>query len=235
MEYPIRINKYLAQNDVCSRREADILIKEGSVKINGKPAKLGDLVNEKDEIEVWQDKDYLYYAFNKPKGIITHSPQAGEKSIADIVSLPDKVFPLGRLDKDSNGLILLTNDGRITDKLLNPIHGHEKEYLVKVDKLITESFIRRMAKGVLLDNGYRTKECVIKKRNPNSFVIVLTEGKKRQIRRMCERLGFGVLELKRTRIMNITLGNLKLGTFRAVKKEELKDFLKALKLEAPEE
>jgi 23S rRNA pseudouridine2604 synthase len=228
--YPMRINKYLAQKKLCSRREADQLVSEKKIAINGQIAILGARVNEGDVVEVIKkvDKDNIYLAFNKPRGIITHSPQGEEKSIADIFSFSPSVYPIGRLDKDSSGLIILTNDGRVTGKLLNPDQENEKEYVVRTNKPINESFLRRMEQGVLLDNGYRTRGCQIKRIGDMAFVIVLTEGKKRQIRRMCTMLGYEVVELERVRILNIKLGNLHSGKYRRIEGEELKTFLMTL-------
>lgn len=227
--YPMRINKYLAHKNITTRREADELIKAGEVKINGRKAVLGDKVFEKDKVEVGkkiQDmKNLAYLAFNKPAGIITHSPQGQEKSIEDIISVLQKVFPVGRLDKDSHGLIILTNDGRITDKLLNPDYYHEKEYVVKVDRTISPSFIEHMQNPMILGDGYKTRKCEVEKIDNFSFKIILTEGKKRQIRRMCEKLGRHVVDLKRIRIMNIELGSLSAGKYRKIEGKELKEFL----------
>jgi len=230
MEFPIRINKYLASQDVASRREADELIRGGMVKINGKLAKLGDKVNEGDKVTFSNQKKCVYYALNKPTGIVTHSPQKGEEGILEKIHFPTKVFPLGRLDKDSRGLIILTNDGRMTDKLLNPDYEHEKKYVVQVNHPITKEFIKRMGEGVKLDDGYRTKKCVVKRESPDFFSIILTEGKKRQIRRMCSTLGYRVLDLNRIKIMNVQLGNLGEGQFRPIKKNELETLLRDLGL-----
>ena len=232
-DYPVRINKYLADKNICSRREADELIKLGKVKINGKRALLGDKVLEKDEVVVSKKnpKKLVYYAYNKPIGIITHSPQRDEQSIADITKFTEKVYPIGRLDKDSWGLIILTNDGRITDKILNPNKNHEKEYAVKVNKIMSESFLNKIPRGVRLDDGYKTKPAKVKKVNEAMFEITLTEGKKRQIRRMCTALGYSVVDLKRIRIMNIKIEGLKPGKFREIKGVELKEFLAKAGLE----
>lgn len=232
MEYPVRINKYLALRGFCSRREADDLIARGKVKVNGKVAKLGRMIAETDEVSVGgQRKKLVYYALNKPRGIITHSPQQGEKSIAEVCKFPEKVFPLGRLDKASRGLIILTNDGRATDKLLNPKFAHEKEYMVRVHKPVSESFLKCLGRGVVLDDGTRTKPCQVKKRGDASFMIILTEGKKRQIRRMCEILGYQVLDLNRVRIMNIQLADLRPGAYRKIAGTELMEFLAGIHLE----
>ncbi|MDP3057454.1 MAG: pseudouridine synthase [bacterium] len=226
MLFPIRINKYLADKKIASRREADELIRQGKVKVNGQKAELGAMVREGDRVEVGgKMKELVYIAFNKPEGIITHSPQKGETSIADILKLKYKVFPLGRLDKDSRGLIMLTNDGRITDKLLNPIERHEKEYEVRVNKPVSRDFISRMEQGVKLDDGYVTQKCVLKKLDKFSFSIILTEGKKRQIRRMCAALEYEVLDLNRVRIMNIKLGELKSGGYWILVGKEREEFL----------
>ncbi len=232
IKYPIRINRYLALKGVVSRREADELIKKGLVLVNNKKAILGDKVLEEDEVRVNAKsfKQLIYLAYNKPIGIVTHSPQANEQSIQDVLQYSENVFPLGRLDKNSWGLIILTNDGRVTDRLLNPEHNHEKEYRVRVDKPLKESFVNKMSKGVLLEDGYKTKECNIKLLNDFLFSIILTEGKKRQIRRMCTALGYAVIDLKRVRIMNIKIKNIKSGQVREIKGNEQKIFLKSLEL-----
>jgi len=227
----IRINKYLADKKICSRREADLLIKEGRIIINGKKAELGEMVEESDKIIVEGDlKKLVYLAFNKPEGIITHSPQDDEVSIADILKFNVDVFPLGRLDKDSRGLIMLSNDGRITDKLLNPIYAHEKEYEVEVTAPVSKSFLKQMERGVRLNGGYITQKCVLRKINEYSFSIILTEGKRRQIRRMCAALGYKIIDLRRVRVMNIVLGNLKEGNYRILSALEQKEFLSKLEL-----
>ena len=230
-KYPVRINKYLALQKVCARREADVFIAQGKVKINGRKANLGDKVNKDDKVVVEKlNKKLIYLAFNKPKGVITHSPQMGEASIKDVIDFDKDVFPLGRLDKDSSGLIILTNDGRITDRLLNPKYSHQKEYIVKIKNSITPSFLDKMAKGVMLEDGYITKQCQVKKLSNNRFSIILTEGKKHQIRRMCDKLAQVISELKRVRIMNIKLQSLVEGDYREIKGLELDNFLKSLDL-----
>ena len=235
LTYPIRINRYLALNNYCSRREADVLIGKKIVFINGQLAKIGDKVNENDLVEVDLEsrkavKEYVYFAYNKPKGLMTNNDQMGEKSIKDVLNLPKDVFPVGRLDKDSYGLILLSNDGRLTGKLLSPEHDHEKEYIVMVDKPITNHFLNIMRRGVNLED-FRTKECLVEKIGENKFKIILTEGKKHQIRRMCDNLGYTTLDLKRTRIMNIKLEDLKAGQIRKIKGIELENLLKLLGIE----
>lgn len=232
--FPMRINRYLALNNYCSRREADTLIEKGIVTINGKKAKIGDKVNEKDVVTVNAKekgilKEYVYFAYNKPRGIVTHSPKDGQKSIKDVTYSQEDVFPVGRLDKNSHGLIILTNDGRVNDKLLNPIHDHEKEYVVTVNKPITNIFLKVMRQGVQLED-FKTKPAIVNKKNETTFHIMLTEGKKHQIRRMCANLGWEVVDLKRIRIMNIVLGNLGSGQQRKIKDKELEEFLKSLGL-----
>jgi len=230
--YPIRINRYLFLKGYCSRRKADKFIESGRVKINGKKAVLGDKVNKSDKVDVDDiiKKDvanYVYIAFYKPKGIVSHNPQRGEKGIKDIFKWEVPLSPLGRLDKASEGLMLLSNDGRIVDKLLNPKYAHEKEYIVEVDKKITGLFLKKMETGVQIER-YKTKPAKITRINPQMFNIILTEGKKHQIRRMCAALGYQVQNLKRIRIANIKLGNLKTQENRIIKGKELEEFLKYL-------
>ena len=233
--YPIRINKHLSSQNYCSRREADGLIKAGLVKINGRVAVLGDKVSEKDEVEVSQSvKDRTsrlkYYAYHKPAQIVTHTPEDGQKEIREIFPIKDKtIFPVGRLDKSSRGLIILTNDGRITGKLLGPEMNREKEYSVRVDKKINGFFLNKMSFGLDL-GGFVTKPCQTKQTGADEFNIILTEGKKHQIRRMCDALGFAAKDLQRIRIMNIGLKNLKPNQYREIKGKELESFLSALGL-----
>ena len=223
----MRINKYLASKRYCTRREADEIIEKGKVLINGKRAALGDKVSEKDVVEVkFRQKKYRYFAYNKPRGIITHSPQGEEEDIAMKVPL-EGVFPVGRLDKDSYGLIILTDDGRITDKLLNPECVHEKEYRVKTAVNLRPSFKEHMEKGVDIDD-YKTRKCSVNIVGERIFTIVLTEGKKHQVRRMCAALHNDAIDLQRIRIMNIRLGHLPSGAYRSIQGAELSTFLKAL-------
>lgn len=232
IKYPIRINRYLLLKGYCSRREADRLIEQKQVRINGKIAEIGQKVEKEDNVEIGKKvkelaQNRVYLAFNKPKGVVTHDPIEGQKSIEDILKYPTRVFPMGRLDKESHGLIILTNDGRITNPLLNPDLTHEKEYVVEVNHRIDLNFIRAMESGVNID-GYKTKPAKIKKVDPRIFHIILTEGKKHQIRRMCSALNQEVVYLKRIRIMNIKLGKTKAGEYREIKGEELKVFLTSL-------
>ncbi len=223
----MRINKYLAMQKYCTRREADEMIIKQRVTINGAVAKLGDQVGEQDVVEVtFRPRKYRYFAYHKPRGIITHSPQGDEESIEDILPIQG-VFPLGRLDKDSYGLILLTDDGRITDPLLNPKYAHEKEYEVTTRRALPQHFAERMSCGVDIGD-YVTKPCEVEVRGSRSFAIILTEGKKHQIRRMCEVLGANVADLKRVRVMNITLGNLRPGEYRPIQSTELRTLLESI-------
>lgn len=212
-QYPMRINKYLASKKISTRRGADELVIDKKVFINGKLALLGSKVNEADKIEIRgvKEKKYLYYAYNKPTGIETDSPKEG-------------LFSLGRLDKASHGLLILTNDGRITDQLLNPKYIHEKEYLVRTSNKLRSNFKAKMEAGVNIE-GYQTKPCKVKILNDFEFRVILTEGKKHQIRRMCANLFQEIADLKRERIMNIKLGNLKSKAVREIKGEELATFL----------
>lgn len=243
----MRINKYLAEKQYASRRGADELIKNKQVLINGRVAVLGDEVTDKDKVEVKKgkaDKTPVYFAYNKPVGVITHSPQHGEKDIKAAIAPQLKgnkeaqdLFPVGRLDKDSRGLIILTNDGRITGKLLDPEEAHEKEYVVEVNKNVPETFEAKMERGVSIEDGdgrrFKTKPCIVKMISDRKFVIILTEGKKRQIRRMCEACGVQVKDLKRVRIMGIELGNLEENTLRRIKGDELETFMEELGVKNP--
>ena len=233
MEYPIRINKYLAYEGVASRREADVLVESGKVLINGKKAKNGDQVNETDKVEViGATKSKSYLAYYKGRGIITHSPAEHETDIATRLAKDygiTHVSPVGRLDKDSEGLIILSNDGRITGPLLDPEADHEKEYEVTVDKPISSMFAKAMTNGVDIE-GYRTKRAQVTahKSNGKKFTIILTEGKKHQIRRMCAALGYQIVTLKRVRVTNIKLDKLKPNQYRKIVGPELQEFLKEL-------
>jgi 23S rRNA pseudouridine2604 synthase len=234
-EFPIRINKYLADQKIASRREADVLLEAKKVLVNGKVAVIGQKINAGDKVEVkGTTKKYTYLAYYKGRGIITHSPATGETDIVTRLkqdySLTD-IFPVGRLDKDSEGLIILTNDGRMTGPLLDPEAKHEKEYEVTVDKPLTKMFSTLMALGVDIE-GYRTKpaKVVTLPKNDKKFLLTLTEGKKHQIRRMCAALGYQVQSLKRVRIMNIQIGNLKPNQYRKLTGTELKTLLAALGL-----
>ncbi len=238
--YPLRINRYLALTNIATRKGADELIKKGSVFINGKKAVLGDTVYSNDKVEISAkniNQNYVYYAYNKDTGISTN-PEVDTKDILQVAKFPEKVFPIGRLDKDSHGLIIMTNDGRITNRLLSPQFVHEKEYVVQTQKPFTDQFLNTMGTGVKYDN-FKSLPCKVwpsvysvsgKKqgKDRDTFNIVLTEGKKRQIRRMCQALFHKVIDLQRIRVMNIELGDLRTNQFRAIKGKELDTFLTLL-------
>ena len=222
-----RINKYLSELGYCSRRVADKLIEDGKVTINGKITEKGTKVEEGDQVEVGgkriekstKQKD-IYLVFNKPVGIVcTTDRKADPNNIIDFIKYPTRIFPIGRLDKLSEGLIFLTNDGDIVNKILRARNNHEKEYIVSVNRLINRDFIQKMSNGVqILDTI--TKNCFVKQLGPKKFKIILTQGLNRQIRRMCEFLGYKVQSLKRVRIMNIKL-DVPTGKYREFTKEEL--------------
>ncbi|MFC4687172.1 23S rRNA pseudouridine(2604) synthase RluF [Epilithonimonas pallida] len=228
-----RINKYLSEVGYCSRRAADKLLEEGRITINGKIPELGTKVSDEDEIFVdgksirKTEEEFVYIAFNKPVGIVCTTDVKREKNnIIDYISHPKRIFPVGRLDKPSEGLILLTSDGDIVNKILRAKNNHEKEYLVRVDKPITEKFLEKMRNGVpILDTV--TRKCEVEKIDTMNFRIVLTQGLNRQIRRMCEYLGYEVKKLKRIRIMNIKL-DLPVGKWRDLTSGELSELNKLL-------
>jgi 23S rRNA pseudouridine2604 synthase len=226
----IRINKYLAMQGISTRKDADKLIEAGKVLINGRKAVLGDKVKEGDKVEITKKikNDFVYYAYNKPRGVITHSPQKGEKDIVSSINLKG-VFPVGRLDKDSEGLIILTNDGRITDRLLNPKYDHDKEYVVQTRVPIKDFQLKVMEKGMYLE-GITTAPCKTKSIDERTFSITLSEGQKHQIRRMCDALTLPIESLKRVRVINIKLGDLKSNMYRKIEGKELLEFLKSLGL-----
>lgn len=229
----MRINKYLAHTGIASRREADTLIDKGQILVNGKKAKTGQQINESDTVELkGSTKVRKYLAYYKGRGTITHSP--GEKEVDIVMRLEQDfgitdVSPVGRLDKASEGLIILSNDGRIVGPLLDTNNSHEKEYNVQVDKDISTLFVHLMSNGVDIE-GYQTKpaKVIISSKNEKKFNIILTEGKKHQIRRMCAALGYQVQSLKRVRIANVELKNLKPNQYRKISGEELEVFLKEL-------
>lgn len=228
----MRLNRYISDAGFCSRREADRFISEGRVKINGKTAELGQKVAPGDTVTVngrpvtgGSPKKYL--ALNKPRGIVCTADPREKYNVVDYLGYPERVYPVGRLDKDSEGLLLMTSDGDIVNRLLRAAGGHEKEYQVTVDKPVTQEFIRRMSAGVpILDRV--TLPCRVRRTGRNSFDIVLVQGLNRQIRRMCEYLGYRVTELRRVRIMNIMLGDMQPGDWRELTKDELDTLMRSL-------
>ena len=221
----VRINKYLSSAGVLSRRKADEAVSGGLVTLNGRVAVLGDVVNPGDKVEyngklvVSSAVERVILAYNKPLGLICTSKEADEKSIFNKIDYPDMLYYVGRLDQNSQGLLLLTNDGDLANKIQKARNNHEKEYVVRVDKPLTADFVRGMQSGVPLD-GRTTKHCRVKQTGECTFHIILTEGINRQIRRMCEYFGYGVVFLKRVRVMNISLGNLEKGKYRKLTKSE---------------
>ena len=228
----MRLNKYLSESGACSRREADTLISEGRVTVNGVPAALGTQVEEGDDVRLDGDQvgaarkksRPVYIALNKPVGITCTTERHVAGNIVDFVDHPERVFPIGRLDKDSEGLILLTNDGDIVNEVLRAEHHHEKEYVVAVDHALTPEFIEVMQAGVRLSDA-TTKPCKVEKLGAKVFKIVLTQGLNRQIRRMCEALGFTVEALQRVRIMHVRLGQLPVGRWRNLSEQEIAPLL----------
>ena len=228
----ISINKYISSTGFCSRRAADKLLDEGRVKINGVLAKKGNRVTDADKVLIdgkplKAKEEQVYILLNKPVGITCTTDLKDKDNIVDFVNYPDRIFPVGRLDKPSQGLIILTNDGDIVYKILRAGNAHEKEYLVTVTKPITKSFIKGMAGGVPI-LGTMTKKCKVKQIGKHNFSIILTEGMNRQIRRMCEHFDYKVSRLKRTRIMHLTIGDLPNGKWRHLTKVELDKLKKSV-------
>ncbi len=230
-----RLNKYLSDAGVCSRRAADAAIEAGQVMVNGEVAVMGMKVTSDDEVLFNgkpvsnKSKKQILIAYNKPAGIVCTAEKREKNNIIDHLNYPERIYPIGRLDKDSTGLILLTNQGDLVNKIMRAVNAHEKEYVVTVDKEITADFIKKMAAGVYLDElEVTTRKCQIKKLGSNKFNIILTQGLNRQIRRMCQALGYHVRTLKRVRIMNINLGDLKEDTYRDITPAELKKLNKML-------
>ncbi len=226
-----RINKFLAETYSVARRKADELISAGKVFVNGRKAVLGDKIGANDTVELRQKvkKDFSYYAYYKPRGLITHKQTKNEKDIVSSISIKG-VYPIGRLDKDSEGLILLSDNPRITDRLLNPKYDHEKEYIVSTRVPVKEHQLAVMARGMELEGDLETKPAHTKQLGEKSFSITLSEGKKHQIRRMCDAFALPIDSLKRVRIMNIRLGNLHPGGYRKIAGDELAMLLKSLGL-----
>lgn len=235
MEELYRLNKYLSDAGVCSRRAADAAIEAGDVMVNGQPAVMGMKVSSSDTVLFKGKpvsnvgKKQVLIAYNKPAGIVCTAEKREKNNIVDHLNYPERIYPIGRLDKDSTGLLLLTNQGDLVNKIMRAVNAHEKEYIVTVDKEITADFIKQMSAGVYLTElETTTRKCQVTKLGPNKFKIILTQGLNRQIRRMCQELGYRVRTLKRVRIMNIELGNLKEDTYRDVTPEELKKLNKML-------
>ncbi len=223
----MRLNKYLSDAGYCSRRQADRLVEAGRVRVDGRTAVLGQRIGEGQEIlvdgkEIRPDKKKIVLAFNKPKGIVCTTEKREKNNIIDYIRYPERIYPMGRLDKDSEGLILLTNDGELMNEILRARNHHEKEYEVRVDRPVTKEFLDRMSRGVeILDTV--TRPCQVSQTGTCSFRIILTQGLNRQIRRMCEALGYRVRHLRRYRIMNIRLGDLESGKYRELTGKEYEE------------
>ncbi|MBU1126300.1 MAG: pseudouridine synthase [Patescibacteria group bacterium] len=230
----MRLNKFIADSGYCSRRKADALIEEGRVLINNRGAKLGDQVNNTDSVIIDdtpiinEGKEDIYIAFHKPAGVICSFDPKLHNTLADWVDVGERIFHVGRLDVASSGLLLLTNNGAIAEAITHPRGEHEKEYVVTLDKKFTRSFIDQMRDGVVI-LGSKTKPARVKKLSDKKFSIVLTEGRNRQIRRMCEKLGYEVKKLRRTRVINVELGSLGEGNWRELTKKERRGLLEAVK------
>lgn len=228
----VRINKYLSQSGVCSKRQADRLILDGQVTVNGNLAQVGQLVSEQDEIAVngqplGEKPELVYLIYHKPVGVVCTNDQTVTGNLVNAINYPQRVFAVGRLDKASEGLLLLTNDGDIFNKILRAEHAHQKEYLVTVNKPLTEAFLARMASGVSILETV-TLPCQVTKMTSTTFNIVLTQGLNLQIRRMCQVLGYRVLRLQRTRIMNLHLRSLQANCYRELTVEEWSQLTRTL-------
>ncbi len=230
----VRINKFLSEAGVCSRREADRQIEAGNVTIDGKIAQMGDRVSEGQQVcfqgvPVKKEEEMILIALNKPAGIVCTAEKREKNNVIDYLNYPKRIYPVGRLDKDSEGLLLLTNNGDIVNKMMRSGNMHEKEYIVTVNRPVTDSFLHGMANGVpLVELNTTTRKCRVERTGKKQFRIVLTQGLNRQIRRMCEYLGYRVQKLVRVRIMNIELGDLEPGKYRDVTPQEYKRLLELI-------
>ena len=235
IEEGVRINKYLSEAGVCSRREADRQIEAGNVEIDGVKAEMGTKVFPGQKVlfqgkPVSKEEEMILLAFHKPVGVVCTTEKREKNNVVDYINYPKRIYPVGRLDKDSEGLLLMTNNGEIVNKMMRAGNRHEKEYLVTVNKPVTVPFLRGLAGGVpLVELNETTRKCFVEQTGKRQFRIILTQGLNRQIRRMCEYFGYRVEKLVRVRIMNIELGNLKSGTYREVTKEEYEGLLALIK------
>lgn len=222
----ISLNKFISQTGICSRREADQWILAGRVQINGQPTQKGNRVSPGDKVTIdgkplKSKPKSIYLAFHKPVGVTCTTDRRDKDNIIDFIKFPSRIFPIGRLDKPSSGLIFLTNDGDIVNEILREENQHEKEYIVKVNRPISQRFVERMSQGIPI-LGTKTKPCIVDKQSKFVFRIILTQGLNRQIRRMCEFLNYRVVSLKRIRIMQVQLGKLEVGQWRHLSEQELK-------------
>lgn len=230
----VRINKFLSEAGVCSRREADRQVMAGNVTIDGRIARMGDKVTEEQTVcymgkAVTKEEEMILLAFHKPAGIVCTSEKREKNNVIDYIQYPKRIYPIGRLDKDSEGLLLLTNNGEIVNKIMRSGNRHEKEYIVTVDRSVSEPFLRGLAGGVpLTELGTTTRKCKVWQTGKRQFRIILTQGLNRQIRRMCEYFGYRVRKLVRVRIMNIELGELEQGKYRSVTQEEYQKLMQLI-------
>ena len=230
----IRINKFLSEAGVCSRREADRQVENGNVTIDGKIAVMGDRIFDGQKVcfmgkEVTLEEEKILLAVHKPAGIVCTAEKREKNNIVDFIHYPKRIYPVGRLDKDSTGLILMTNQGELVNKIMRAGNMHEKEYIVTVNKPVTDAFLRGMSGGVpLVELGVTTRKCKVERLGTRKFKIILTQGYNRQIRRMCEYFGYRVEELQRVRIMNIHLGDLAPGTYRKLTTKEYTELMHML-------
>lgn len=236
----IRINKYLSESGICSRREADRQIRQGNVTIDGKAAVMGDRVLPGQSVffcgaPVSREEEPVILLVHKPAGIVCTAEKREKDNIVDFIGYPKRIYPVGRLDKDSSGLILMTNQGELVNKLMRAGNYHEKEYVVTVNKPVTPEFLRGMSGGVpLKELKTMTRPCKVKKTGPRTFHITLTQGLNRQIRRMCQYFDYRVVSLTRIRILNLSLGDIPLGTYRSITPKELSELKKALRFSVNE-
>ena len=230
----VRLNKYISEAGLCSRREADRLIEAGRVQVDGKTAVSGQKVSDNQEIlvdgkSISKEEEMVLLAVNKPRGVVcTTDKRWGDQTVEELIHYPKRVFYMGRLDKDSEGLLLMTNNGEILNKMMRAGNYHEKEYLVRVNRPVTEAFLSGMAKGDIPVQEQQTRPCKVEKTGERTFRIILTQGLNRQIRRMCEYFGYQVVKLKRIRIMNIMLGDLPTGSYREISREEQEELYRRI-------
>ena len=230
----VRLNKYISEAGLCSRREADRLIEAGRVQVDGKTAVSGQKVSDNQEIlvdgkSISKEEEMVLLAVNKPRGVVcTTDKRWGDQTVEELIHYPKRVFYMGRLDKDSEGLLLMTNNGEILNKMMRAGNYHEKEYLVRVNRPVTEAFLSGMAKGGIPVQEQQTRPCKVEKTGERTFRIILTQGLNRQIRRMCEYFGYQVVKLKRIRIMNIMLGDLPPGSYREISREEQEELYRRI-------
>ena len=230
-----RLNKFISEAGVASRRAADRMIEEGRVTINGKPAVVGDRVYEDDIVAVdgkriAKEEEDIILVFNKPPGVTCTSNPEDKDNVIDYIGYPKRIYSIGRLDKDSQGLLLMTNNGELANRIMHARGEHEKEYIVTVDRTVTKDFVKRMSEGVPIMDGKVTRRCFVEKIDDETFRIILKQGINRQIRRMCEYFGYSVVRLERVRVMNIRLGKLKEGRYRNISKEEREELFRQLGL-----